>query len=62
MFVREKALTSILKKAKQALAAHETFTAWKEVVNETELRATVHWPGDDERFADLNVFWCTPRA
>ena len=63
MFVREKGLTSILKKATQALADHQTFVAWKEAANETELRATVHWPGDEERFADLNVFFVhTPQA
>lgn len=57
MFVREKALTSILKKARQALTEYETFVSWKEAANETELRATVHWPGDEDRFADLNVFF-----
>jgi hypothetical protein len=63
IFVREKGLTSIIKKAKQALAEHEMFVAWKDAAGETELRATVHWPGDDERFADLNVFFVhTPQA
>ena len=63
MFVREKGLTSILSKAKTALAEHEQFVAWKDAANETELRATVHWPGDEERLADLNVFFVhTPQA
>jgi hypothetical protein len=63
MFVREKALTSILKKAKTALAKHPTFVAWKDAATETELRATVSWPGDEERLADLNVFFVhTPQS
>jgi len=63
MFVREKGLTGVLKKAKEALAAHPQFVAWKESVTETELRATMHWPGDDERLADLNMFFVhTPQA
>jgi hypothetical protein len=57
MFVREKGLTSILKKAKTALAEHESFVAWKDAANETELRAKVHWPGDEERLAELNAFF-----
>lgn len=63
MFVREKGLTGILKKAKAALAAHPQFVAGKELASETELRATMHWPGDEERLADLNVFFIhTPRT
>jgi hypothetical protein len=31
--------------------------AWKEAAIETEPRATVHWPRDEERFADLDVFF-----
>ena len=31
--------------------------------NETELRATMSWPGDEQRHADLNVFFIhTPAA
>jgi hypothetical protein len=63
MFVREKGLTAILKKAKEALAAHPQFVAWKDAAEETELRTTMHWPGDEERLADLNVFFVhTPPA
>lgn len=63
MFVREKGLTPILKKAKSALGAHPQFIDWKIAADETELRATMHWPGDDERIADLNVFLLhTPQA
>jgi hypothetical protein len=57
MFVREKGLTAILKKAKQTLAEHPQFVAWKDSASETELRAEVSWLGDDERRADLNVFF-----
>jgi hypothetical protein len=56
MFVREKGLTAILKKAREALGAHPQFVAWKEAADEAELRVTMRWPGDEERHADLNVF------
>jgi len=57
MFVREKGLTAILAKARKALEAHAQFVSWKEPASETELRASMCWPGDDERLADLNVFF-----
>lgn len=57
MFVREKGLTAILKKARAALEQHPQFVAWKDAASETELRATMYWLGDDERLADLNVFF-----
>ena len=57
MFVREKGLTSIVANARTALAAHPQFMASKDPATETELRATMHWPGDAERHADLNVFF-----
>jgi hypothetical protein len=63
MFVREKGLTAILKKAKTTFAAHPQFVAWEDAAEENELRATMHWPGDAERLADLNVFFVhTPQA
>jgi hypothetical protein len=63
MFVREKGLTGILKKAKTTLAAHPQFVAWQDASSETELRATVRWPKDNERRADLSVFFVhTPRT
>ena len=63
MFVREKGLSSIIKKGKAALAAHAQFVAAKAAASETELRATMHWPGDEERLADLNVFFVhTPQT
>jgi hypothetical protein len=57
MFVREKGLSAILEKARTVLAEHPQFVAWKEAGSETELRATMHWPGDEKRLADLNVFF-----
>jgi hypothetical protein len=57
MFVREKGLTAILKKARATLEQHPQFVAWKDAASETELRATMHWRGDEERLADLNVFF-----
>jgi hypothetical protein len=56
MFVREQGLTAILKKASTTLERHGCFVGWKTAAGETELRADMHWPGDDERLADLNVF------
>jgi hypothetical protein len=50
-------MTTILKKAKATLAAHPQFVAWQEAASETELRATMHWPGDAERLAALNIFF-----
>jgi hypothetical protein len=57
MFVREKGLTGILKKAKATLEKHPQFVAAKQAASETELRATMRWPGDEERLADLNIFF-----
>jgi hypothetical protein len=63
MFVREKGLTAILKKAKTTLTAHPQFVSSEDAASETELRAEMSWPGDDERRADLNVFFVhTPEA
>jgi hypothetical protein len=56
MFVRERGLTDIIEKAREALAAHERFVEWGEASNETELRAVMTWQGDERRHADLNVF------
>ncbi len=56
MFVRERALTDIVGKAHEALAAHRQFLRWRDTATETELRAAVKWPGDDSRHAELNVF------
>jgi hypothetical protein len=56
VFVRERGLTAILTKATATLQRHECFVGWGLAPGETELRAEMHWPGDDERLADLNVF------
>lgn len=62
MFVRERGMTAILRKAKSTLQEHARYVASKRAAGETELRATMHWPGDKERLADLNVFFVhTPR-
>jgi hypothetical protein len=57
VFVREKGLTEIIGRARDALAEHPQFGAWQQATGETELRATVSWPGDERRRADLNVFF-----
>jgi hypothetical protein len=55
MFVREKNLTEIVTKARAALKTHPQFVGWKAAASDTELRATMHWEGDEKRLADLNV-------
>ena len=63
MFVREKGLTAILKKAKETLEQHPQFVRSKSAAEETELRAEMSWPGDAERRADVNAFFVhTPEA
>jgi hypothetical protein len=62
VFVRERGLTAILRKATATLQRHECFVGWRAAPGETELRAGMHWPGDDERLADLSVIFVhTPR-
>jgi hypothetical protein len=56
VFVRESGMTAIVTKVRQALEQHEQFVAFKQAAGPTEFRATMRWPGDDQRFADLNVF------
>ncbi|MEW6582118.1 MAG: hypothetical protein AB1416_05085 [Actinomycetota bacterium] len=56
MFVRAKGMTAIVSKARNRLAAHPQFVAWQDAASETELRATVRWPGDADRLGDLNIF------
>lgn len=62
VFVRDRKLTGVIESARAALAAHPSFERWVAAANEEELRAVVHWPGDDRRFADLNVFFVSQLA
>lgn len=57
MFVKEKNLTEIVTKARAALETHPQFVSWKTAATETELRATMYWEGDEQRLADLDVFF-----
>jgi hypothetical protein len=57
MFVGAKSLTEVIDKAREVLAEHAQFEAWGEADSEQELRATMRWPGDDRRHAQLNVFF-----
>jgi hypothetical protein len=57
MFVREKDLSAVVEKARVALEHHPQLVERREAANETELRATVSWPGDVRRHADLNIFF-----
>jgi hypothetical protein len=50
-------LTEIIEKGREALAGHPQLIASKIPAGETELRATVSWPGAARRHADLNVFF-----
>jgi hypothetical protein len=62
LFVEEKGLTAIITKARAALLAHSQFVSAQPAATETELRATMSWPGDRERLAMLNItFVHTPR-
>lgn len=54
IFVREKGLTGIIGKARQALEEHAQFKRWRDAP-EGELRCEMAWPGDDERTVDLSV-------
>lgn len=57
MFVGEKNLSDIIVKPRDALVDHAQFEAPPDADNELELRATMRWPGDDRRHAQLNVFF-----
>jgi hypothetical protein len=57
MFIRQRALTAIIQRARAALETHPQFVAWQTAASETELRATVSWRGDERRHADFTVFF-----
>ena len=57
MFVREKHPSSLIEKAQGALGQHPQFAEWRSAANETELRATVSLPYDNQRHADLNILF-----
>jgi hypothetical protein len=57
VFVREKGLTSIIEKAREVLGQHTQLVEVKDSSSETELRATMSWPGDEQRHAELNIFF-----
>jgi hypothetical protein len=56
MFVRQADLSAVAEGARSALENHPQFVESRPATEETELRATMSWPGDDRRHADLNVF------
>jgi len=57
MFVREHDLTTIIERGRIALEAHPQFVNSERAASQTELRALMHWKGDERRRADLNVFF-----
>jgi hypothetical protein len=63
MFVHDRGFTDVVEKAQAALEEHQQFVSWGIAATDSELRATVHWKGDEQRIADLNVFLVSiPRA
>jgi hypothetical protein len=56
VFVRQKALSAIVGKARKKLEAHPQSEEFVKADQPTELQATMRWPGDDERLVDLHVF------
>lgn len=57
VFVRDRALTGVIERGREALKTYPQFVAWQDSEHEAELRATVHWQGDPQRHAELNVFF-----
>lgn len=57
MFVEQRDVTAIIERGRAALDAHEQFVEWQDAASKTELRATVHWKGDERQLAELNVFF-----
>jgi hypothetical protein len=63
LFIPRVDFTAAVATARQALEAHERFRAWLHVENapETELRAQMAWPDDDQHLVTLHVSaFCTP--
>lgn len=56
VFVRQRDLTSIINKARDALETHPEFVRWQVAETQTELRSIVSWPGDNQRRGDLTIF------
>jgi hypothetical protein len=50
-------LSEIVEKAREALGAHGQFKAWLTATSDAEIRAMMHWLGDERRLADLNIFF-----
>jgi predicted type IV restriction endonuclease len=63
LFVERRDFTVAVRRAREALGAHERFRAWLVAEEqETEFRAQMAWPGDDERLVTLHVStFLTPR-
>jgi hypothetical protein len=62
MFVRERDVTALIEKARDALSEHEQSVALADAPHESELRATMSWPGDERRRATLTVFLASTPA
>jgi hypothetical protein len=62
IFVDRQDLTAVLGTARDTLAQHPQFVRAAAATDETELRAVMHWPGDQARNSDLGVIFIhTPK-
>jgi len=55
MFVWQRGLTEVITRAREALEDRPNFVRWSDSDEETELRAFMRWPGDEEKEAELAV-------
>lgn len=62
VFVEEKGFTEILGRAKDALASHPQFKAWTGTKGESEFRATLSWPDDEQREIEIALSLFPTRA
>ena len=62
VFVGQKGLTEVVARGRVALTAHPRFRRAAETGEETELRASMAWPGDDDRVVDLHVLFMHTEA
>jgi hypothetical protein len=57
MFVRQRGLTEVIARGREALEARPDFVRWSDSDEETELRVVMRWPGDEEKEAELAVLF-----
>src|SRR5262249_38077116 len=57
VFVQAKGMGDVIQKGRETLAAHPQFVREERAATESELRATMRWPDEEQRIGDLNVFF-----